>query len=306
MVQLKVGLVGAGVFGRYHAAKIDASTKAQFVGVYDPDEKRCCALASDYQVRAFACQQSLFANLDAVIVASPAVFHEPIVSEALSAGCHVMVEKPLALNGAGADRLVAKADAAAKILQVGHQERFVLEAMGLFDIPETPHSIETWRMSPPAVDNRAGDVSVVWDLMIHDLDMVARLLGEPAKVHATGKRLHTAHLDEASAVLHYGATRVTLSASRSASARDRRMHLDYPSGKVRIDFLERTIENTTPFPISSDVSDKVGDPLGLADEAFFLACLGERACAIPGREAALAVRLAEQADTAALRDLGIL
>lgn len=304
MAKLKTGLVGAGVFGGYHAGKISASERTDFVGVFDPDRTRCAALADKHGVQAFDDQAALFAASDAVIVACPATYHEAVVRAALKAGCHVMVEKPLALTGHAADDLAALADQKELVLQVGHQERFVMEAMGLFDIPESPSRIEAWRMGPPAPDGRAGDVSVIWDLMTHDLDLVGKLMGPALSVEATGRSAHTDHIDESTAQLSFAVGTAEVTASRCHSERDRRMVLTYPSGTLAINFLTREIENTTPFEIKLDVSETLPDPLGAADEAFFAAALGERPCAVPGREAALAVHMAEQAELSALHTIG--
>jgi predicted dehydrogenase len=304
MAKLKTGLIGAGVFGGYHAGKIAASERTEFVGLFDPDQSRCAALAGQHGVECFADRDALFAAVDAVIVACPATYHEAVVRSALEAGCHVMVEKPLALTGHAADALAALADDKGLVLQVGHQERFVLEAMGLFDIPEAPTRIEAWRMGPPAPDGRAGDVSVIWDLMTHDLDMVGKLMGPALSVEATGRSAHTDHIDESTAQLGFAVGQAEVTASRCHSERDRRMVLTYPSGTLAINFLTREIDNSTPFEIRLDVSETLPDPLGAADEAFFAAALGERACAVPGREAALAVHMAEQAELSALHTIG--
>ena len=304
MAGLKTGLVGAGVFGGYHAGKIAGSDLTEFVGVFDPDAARCTALAEKHGVQAFASEAALLAASDAVLVACPATYHEAVVRAALDAKCHVMVEKPLALTGAAADALADLADANQLVLQVGHQERFVLDAMGLFEIPETPTRIEAWRMGPPAPDGRAGDVSVIWDLMTHDLDMVGKLMGPALAVEATGRRAHTDHVDESTAKLNFAVGSAEVTASRCHTERDRRMVLTYPSGTIAINFLTREIENTTPFQVRADVSDMLPDPLGAADESFFASARGERACVIPGREAALAVHMAEQAELSALHTIG--
>ena len=304
MANLKTGLIGAGVFGGYHAGKIAASDRTEFVGLFDPDQGRCVELADKHGVEAFSDQAALFAAVDAVIVACPATYHEAVVRSALHAGCHVMVEKPLALTGHAADELAALADDKGVVLQVGHQERFVMEAMGLFDIPEAPTRIEAWRMGPPAPDGRAGDVSVIWDLLTHDLDLVGKLMGPAVSVEATGRSAHTDHIDESTAHLNFAFGQAEVTASRCHSERDRRMVLTYPSGTLAINFLPREIDNSTPFEIKLDVSETLPDPLGAADEAFFAAALGERACAVPGREAALAVHMAEQAELSALHTIG--
>ena len=305
MSKLKTGLVGAGVFGGYHAGKIVLSEKTDFVGVFDPDAARCAALAEKHGVTAAATQAELFEAADAIIVACPATYHEAVVGAALEQGCHVMVEKPLSLTGHSADALAKRADENGLVLQVGHQERFVMDAMGLFQIPEAPTRIEAWRMGPPAPDGRAGDVSVIWDLMTHDLDMVGKLMGPALSVEATGRQAHTAHIDESTAVLNFAVGSAEVTASRCHSERDRRMVLTYPSGTIAINFLTREIENTTPFEVRGDVSDTLPDPLGAADQAFFESALGERPCFIPGREAALAVHMAEQAELSALHTLGV-
>ena len=308
MAGLKTGLVGAGVFGGYHAGKIAGSDKTDFIGVFDPDAARCAVLAEKHGVTAFASQSEMLAACDAVLVACPATYHEAVVRAALEAGCHVMVEKPLALTGYAADKLADLADEKGVVLQVGHQERFVLEAMGLFDIADAPTQIEAYRMGPSAPDGRAGDVSVIWDLMIHDLDMVAKLMGSAnghmPQVETKARRAHTAHVDEATALVNYACGRAEVTASRCAAERDRRMILTYSTGIIAINFLTREIENTTEYEITADVSAVLPDPLGAADEAFFAAALGERDCAIPGREAAHAVHLAEQAELSALHTLG--
>ncbi|HBF90758.1 MAG TPA: gfo/Idh/MocA family oxidoreductase, partial [Hyphomonas atlantica] len=123
--------------------------------------------------------------------------------------------------------LADEAAARGRILQVGHQERFVARAMGVLAIEETPLLIESVRAGPPAPDNRAGDVSVIWDLMIHDLDLAAMMMGnEFTGVMASGKRVHSEHIDEANAQFTYASGGVArLRASRAAEARERTMHV---------------------------------------------------------------------------------
>lgn len=305
MASLKTGLVGAGVFGGYHAGKIAASDRTDFVGIFDPDMSRAEALAAKHGVRAFSSEAELFSHSDAILVACPATYHASVVGGALKAGCHVLVEKPLALTGADARALAEIADASSRVLQVGHQERLVLEAMGFFDVSEAPIAIEAVREGPPAPDGRAGDVSVIWDLMIHDLDLAARLMGRGSEAHGRGLVHHTQHIDEAVADLSFenGGTAVIM-ASRAAPERRRSMTVTYPSGKVFVDFLTRKVENSTSHIIEGDISAVLPDPLGAADEAFFAACLGERETPIPGREAAEAVRLAELVEQTALAKIG--
>ena len=147
--------------------------------------------------------------------------------------------------------LADEAAARGRILQVGHQERFVAKAMGVLAIEETPLLVESVRAGPPAADNRAGDVSVIWDLMIHDLDLAAMMFGnEFTGVAATGKRVHSDHLDEATAEFTYANGGIArLIASRASTERQRSMHVVYPSGEISIDFLTRKVKNSTPYEI---------------------------------------------------------
>lgn len=294
MTSLRTGLVGAGVFGGYHAGKIAEASETAFVGVFDADASRAGELAGKYGVTAFGAADVMFDACDAVIIACPATWHAEMVRGALSRDCHVLVEKPLALTGAEAGELAAMADDKKLVLQVGHQERLVVGAMGLFDIPEKPIAIEAVREGPPAPGGRAGDVSVIFDLMIHDLDLVAKLLGHADTVTGAGEIIHSGHIDVARADLTFaGGASAIVHASRAADARRRSMTLSYPSGEIAIDFLTRDITNTTGFAVEADIAGRVPDPLGAADFAFFASCLQGAPVLVPGREAAEAVRTAE-------------
>ncbi|MCA8900135.1 MAG: Gfo/Idh/MocA family oxidoreductase [Hyphomonas sp.] len=305
MTKLKVGVAGAGVFGNYHAQKAAASAKTDLVGVYDISLARANRIADQFGARGFDCYADFLAACDAIVIAVPAIWHETLAREAIEAHCHVLCEKPLALTGKAARFLADEAAARGRILQVGHQERFVAKAMGVLAIEETPLLIESVRAGPPAPDNRAGDVSVIWDLMIHDLDLAAMMLGnEFTGVTASGKRVHSKHLDEAKAQFTYASGGVArLTASRAASERQRTMHVVYPSGEIAIDFLTRKVDNTTPYEIKVDIAAELPDPLGAADEGFYAACLGLARSPVPAHGTVGAVAMAEAAEANALAKL---
>ncbi|WP_035614325.1 Gfo/Idh/MocA family protein [Hyphomonas johnsonii] len=302
MTRLKVGVAGAGVFGNYHAQKAAASARTDFMGVYDLDQARAERVASTFGAPGVSDYRAFLEMCDAIVIAVPATFHEPLAREAIEAHCHVLVEKPLALSGKAARDLADEAAARGRILQVGHQERFVARAMGVLAIEEPPLLIESVRAGPPAPENRAGDVSVIWDLMIHDLDLAAMMLGtEFNGVMASGRRVHSAHLDEASAQFTYASGGVArLRASRAAEVRERTMRVVYPSGEIAIDFLSRKLENTTPYEVRVDIAADLPDPLGAADEGFYAACLGLARSPVPAHGAVAAVAMAEAAEAIAL------
>ena len=302
MRRLRVGVAGAGVFGNYHAQKAAASARTELVGVFDLDHSRAEALASPFGAAAFDSYTDLLSEVDALIVAVPATGHAELVEAALQADRHVLVEKPLALDAVTARRLAGEAVTRGKVLQVGHQERFVAKAMGIFAIDEVPERLESVRAGPAPAGGRAGDVSVIWDLMIHDLDLAACLIGrEFTSVSATGRSISTDHLDEATAEFEFvSGGSAWLRASRAQEARERTMKVVYPSGEISVDFLTRKVTNTTPYQIRVDTSADLPDPLGTADESFFAACLGEMMSQVPGHGAVAAVAMAQAAEADAL------
>ena len=305
MTELRVGVAGAGVFGNYHAQKAAASARTELVGVFDIDLARAEQVARPFGAKGFDDFATFLSQIDAVVIAVPATWHEALARQAIESHCHVLVEKPLALSGTAARDLADEAAARGRILQVGHQERFVAKAMGVLAIEETPLLIESVRAGPPAPNNRAGDVSVIWDLMIHDLDLAAMMMGnEFTGVTCTGQRVHSDHLDEASAQFTYASGGVArLRASRAAEARERTMKVVYPSGEIAIDFLTRQLENTTPYEVKVDIADELPDPLGAADNGFYAACLGLGRSPVPAHGTVGAVTMAEAAEKSALEKL---
>jgi predicted dehydrogenase len=306
MTKLKVGVAGAGVFGNYHAQKAAASARADLMGIFDVDRARAAKIADTYGAAAYDDYDAFLEVCDAVVIAVPATWHEPLARAAIEAYRHVLVEKPLALTGHAARDLADDAAARGRILQVGHQERFVAKAMGVLAIPEVPQLIESVRSGPPAPGGRAGDVSVIWDLMIHDLDLAAMMLGrEFTRVEATGRRVHTPHIDEAEALFTYASGgRARLRASRAAEFRERTMRVVYPSGEIDIDFLTRKLRNTTPYEVKVDIAADLPDPLGAADEGFYAACLGIARSPVPAHGTVAAVAMAEAAEAAVLAGVG--
>lgn len=302
---LRVGLIGAGVFGGYHAAKVAASGRAVLSGVHDGLADRSSLLAGRFGARHFGSAGDLMAASDAVIIATPATSHAALAGQALEAGCHVLAEKPLALSGEAALHLAALADANGLVLQAGHQERLVFAALGLWEVGEPPAAMRFTRNGLPPKDGRAMDVSVTWDLMIHDIDLACALAGPGGRVAEAAGRAAAGRLpDTVSARLLMGETDVFLSASRCAGRVERTVSLSYPSGIVDIDLVARKVSNMSAHRLNERFAEAVPDPLGAADEAFFAACRGEGPCLVPGREAAEAVRLAEAIDRLARAGTG--
>ena len=275
---LRAGVIGAGVFGGYHAGKYAALPGVTLAGVYDHHAVHAEALAAKHGGRVFESEAELIAAVDIVSIATPAIHHAEPALAALAAGRAVYIEKPVATSLADAARIVALAKAKGVVAACGFLERAGLAAMGLFDIPERPLLLEAVRIGPPSPRNL--DVSVVLDLMIHDLDLALALApDEPMAIEADGACVANRTLDRVDAEAQFeGGFVARFRASRVAEGRERTMRIVYPSGEVRVDFLTRAFTNTTPFPLAADFAETAAgrDGLGASIAAFIAAVRGER------------------------------
>lgn len=265
---LRAGVIGTGVFGRFHAQKYASHPQTILAGVYDADPARAGDAAKALGTRAFSRLDDLLAETNAVSITTPATTHGEVALHCLAAGRHVYVEKPIATTLADADRMIALAEGKGLVLQTGHQERLVLGLTGIQDWTVLPLSIECVRAGPFA--GRALDVSVVFDLMIHDIDLVHWVTrSQVVSAQAVERAGPGGSSDEveAAAVLANGC-KLKLLASRNAPDRRRRFLAVYADGEVSIDFLTRTLVNTTPRPLRPlvvegqephpDLADSVG------------------------------------------------
>jgi predicted dehydrogenase len=296
MDTIRAGVIGAGVFGTFHARKYASLEGVTLVGVYDPDGARAKALAGELDAKAFDSLDKLLEAVHVVSVATPADTHAQMAERAISANCHVYVEKPLAVTLISGEALVNHANRRRLILACGHQERATFAAMGLIDTPEAPRRIQSVRRGLPT--ERSRDVSCVLDLMIHDLDLALILGGEDVlSVHARGGA------DEVHAeVIFRSGLHATLEASRIADKRDRTMRLAYESGAVEIDFLAPAFSNTTAFRLNPDfaATPQGRDPLGASVTSFLDTVRGKRDRPLAtGQEGLRALELALDVERAA-------
>jgi predicted dehydrogenase len=295
MKLLKAGVVGAGVFGGFHARKYASLDGVELKAIFDPDQVRREALTGELGCAGFDDLHEFFAGLDVVTVATPAATHYEIALAAVQAGCSVYVEKPVTHTLEEADRLITAAAKAGKVLACGHQERVVFGAMGLLGLPEQPFELNSVRRGTPNTRNR--DVSCVLDLMIHDLDLALQLTGQdPVAVEAEGEF----DLVRAEVTFATGLT-ATFEASRIAEARERTMLAAFASGRVEIDFLAPSFVNTTPFALNPDFATTPNgrDPLGVSVSRFLAAVRGEGAPVATGVDGARALDLALAVEQAA-------
>ena len=280
--RLRIGVAGAGHFGRYHALKASSSPRSVLAGVHDRNAERARTVGWEAGAPALGLAE-LIAASDAVIVAASADAHFALASEALRAGRHVLVEKPIAATLAEADELAALAAARGLVLQVGHVERFSAAHGALAGRIGTPLYIEAVRIAP--FKPRGTDVSVILDLMIHDLDLVLTLIDSPIEsVDAVGAAVASEHEDIANARVGFANGAVaTITASRISFRLERRMRIFASDGYVNVDFVARKLLRIArgdgapvaqvPGFSASETSWEEHDSLAAEHAAFVASCL---------------------------------
>lgn len=302
---LRVGVIGAGHFGRYHALKVRDVEREHLVGLFDPDFKRAAVVAQEAGCPVMATVDDLLAVCDAVVIAAPAEFHFDVAVQALRAGKHVLVEKPVAATLEQADFLVTLAQETGLVCQVGHLLRYSAEHKAITQRISRPLYIEATRIAP--FKPRGTDVSVILDLMIHDLDLVLAIVDSPiAQVDALGAAVSSAHEDIANARVRFeNGCVATITASRISLKTERRMRLFSEEGYLSADFGKRELtmigrERGLPLPGTGgfrreSISWKESDSLYAEHQAFVAACLDGAPVVVDARagrralEAALAV-----------------
>lgn len=274
---LRAGVIGAGVFGGYHAAKYAELPATTLTAILDRHAERARDLAARYSAGAIEDLPGFLAEVDVVSIATPAVHHGALALAALRAGKAVYVEKPIAVVPEDADAIVAEARSRGLVAACGFLERAAFAALGLYAIPHPPLVLECVRAGPASPRNL--DVSVVMDLMIHDLDLALRLAtAEPLAVEAEGACADNRSLDRAEAEVSFeDGFQASFRASRVADRRERSLRLVYREGEVRLDLLTHTLENSTPWPLDAgfEASPAGRDKLGASLAAFLAAVRGE-------------------------------
>lgn len=239
--RLRIGVAGAGHFGRFHALKVAGNPRAVLAGLFDPDRARAAAVGGEAGGAPALDWPALLDASDAVIVAAPAEAHHDLAAEALRAGRHVLVEKPIAATLAQADALADLARERGRVLQVGHLLRYSAEHRAVSARISRPLYIEATRIAP--YKPRGTDVSVVLDLMIHDLDLVLALVDSPIEsVDAVGAAVSSPHEDIANARVRFeNGCVATVTASRISFKTERRMRLFSEEGYLTVDFVARKL-----------------------------------------------------------------
>ncbi len=307
MDNLRCAVIGTGHLGRFHAEKYAALPGCELVAVVDPDTERAGEIAERLGCRALADYHELLGAVDAVSIAAPTSTHHAIARDCLENGSHVLVEKPITVTLAEADELIALGREHDRLIQVGHLERFNPAVMALGDHLERPRFIESHRLAP--FNPRATDVSVVLDLMIHDIDIIQDIVdSEIEEIAANGTPVLTGDIDIANARLRFANGCVAnVTASRVSRKSERKMRVFQENAYLSVDFGNRVFERHfrgegEMFPGIPEIDSEEsafddGDAL-LAEIRHFTDCIrrGERPL-VPGeagrRALATAIRIGE-------------
>jgi len=240
---LKIGLVGTGHLGKIHLRNLlELSSDFEVLGFYDTDQLVVKDVEREFHLKSYSDLEELFSAVDAVLIASPTQSHFPIAVQALKKGKHIFIEKPVCLTVEESKKLLLYAQEAGVIVQVGHVERFNPALLVANPYIQNPLYIESRRTAP--FQKRGTDVSVVYDLMIHDIDIALTIANSNVKkIAAFGMNVLSDSIDVASAHLSFenGCT-AYLTASRVSDQKERKTCFFTRDAHVYVDFLTKKVE----------------------------------------------------------------
>jgi predicted dehydrogenase len=237
--RLPVAVVGAGEFGRNHARVYGELQNTELLGIFDRDAAKARAVAEEFHTRVFGDLEELRGCVKAASVAVPTEAHSEVGCRLLDMGIDVLVEKPMAADLKQADALLKTAKSNRRILQVGHVERFNPAVIVVEPIVNRPLFFEVHRLG--VFTARSLDVDVIYDLMIHDLDILLALVKEPVtEVKAVGIPVLTDKVDIAHARLEFaGGAVANVTASRVSTERVRKMRFFQQHEYISMDYARR-------------------------------------------------------------------
>ncbi|MGD9888810.1 MAG: Gfo/Idh/MocA family oxidoreductase [Halothiobacillaceae bacterium] len=243
MTPLKCAVIGTGYLGKFHADKYAALPECELVAIVDTDPEAAAAIAAKHGCQALGDYRELLGKVDAVSIAVPTSLHFQVARDFLLAGVHVLVEKPMTTTVLEADELIRLAHEQRRVLMVGHLERFNPAILALEGLLNAPCFIESTRLAP--FKPRATDVSVVLDLMIHDIDIILDMVdSEITAIEASGAAVLTNDTDIANARLTFANGCVAnVTASRISLKSERKMRLFQKDAYLSVDFQNRVLSS---------------------------------------------------------------
>jgi predicted dehydrogenase len=239
---LKIGIFGVGHLGKFHLNNWKEIPQTELIGFFDPDDNNAKAVEEKYKLKRYSSADALLDVCDAVDIIAPTNFHYHLCEAAIKKGRHVFVEKPMADTLAQGKQIVQMVKEAGVKLQVGHVERFNPAFLALKDITLNPMFIEVHRLAQ--FNPRGTEVSVILDLMIHDIDIILKLVNSNVKnIYASGVAVMTDTPDIANVRIEFNNGCVAnLTSSRISMKKMRKMRLFQKDAYIGIDFLEKKTE----------------------------------------------------------------
>jgi predicted dehydrogenase len=238
---IRVGVIGVGYLGRFHAQKYAAMEGVDLAGVADVDPARAEIVAKECGTAPFSEYRELLEQVDAVSIVVPTVHHHKVALDCLERGIDILLEKPMTVTLAEADALIRLAEEKRLILQVGHLERFNPAVLAVQPLLNNPLFIEAHRLS--VFKNRGTDVDVILDLMIHDIDIILSMVNSPIQsIHTVGAPVITQLTDIANAriIFENGCT-ANITVSRISLDNVRKMRIFQPGRYLAVDFGKKEV-----------------------------------------------------------------
>jgi predicted dehydrogenase len=304
MTTTRVGVVGVGHLGQHHARLLASMDDVELVGVCDTNGVRAGEIAAKFGAPMFADSRELLCRVDAVVVAVPTVAHRDVALPFLEAGIATLVEKPIASSVEDADRLVSAADRGGALLATGHTERFNPAVAQALPLISAPRFIEIHRLG--TFPERSLDIDVIFDLMIHDLDLLLNVVkSEVVQIEAVGVNVLTPKADIANARLRFASGCIAnVTASRISRERVRKARFFQNDAYVSIDYAAQELEvfrlvkgGARPIIHGGKIAVQNEEPLRRELEDFVEAVRTRRQPGVTGRDGrdalALATRVAE-------------
>jgi predicted dehydrogenase len=239
MKKLKVGVIGVGYLGKFHAEKYAAMDDVELAGVSDVNIKQAEEVASRLETRAYDDYLQLLPLVDAVSIVVPTVLHHKVAMDCLEHNLDILIEKPMVSTLEQADELIKLAEEKDLLLQVGHLERFNPAVLAMEPYVDSPLFVESHRIH--TFKNRGVDVDVVLDLMIHDIDIISSLVKSPVKsLHAVGVPLVTETTDIANVrIIYESGCTANITVSRVSKDNMRRLRIFQPWTYISVDYAKK-------------------------------------------------------------------
>lgn len=322
--KLPIGVIGTGHMGQNHVRNLSADTHFDLIGIYDVDSVQATNIAAKYGTTATLNLEELLSRVRAVVVAVPSSLHKEIGLKVAEHGVHALIEKPLATNSSDAQVLIDAFASRGLKLAVGHIERFnpVVQELEKLLHDEQQFYLEAQRFSPFGGSGRILDVSVIEDLMIHDVDLICHLM-EPHQVSAVqgwGERICSNRIDFATCVLCFDANaHAVIQASRVSQDKERNICIHTAESTIRADLMLRTLtvsKNTGVLMgkihdasyrqdgVLQRIFVPIKEPLASELTAFYEAVMQDMPIVVGGETGLRAIKICEQVQNCILMNNG--